>query len=388
VAFGLTYGPQAPGSLTTAWSGTINADLTSGVLTFSGGSTITAIVNPNGPFTTFPNPIGVEPGNYGSTATGPFPGFGTITVNGVYKNLVLDLTSGTAQNGVPLTSTNLKLTSGALDYGIFNEFGDQSVGTSNLVNVNGNNTSPIAVTWDGTTLTLPIKFQTTGSNRVENWEGTIVASLPMAAPTLVNARPYHDSFSGPDKVDSGVSFIQRNASPQTAELLNIISSTQGINGVILDFDNLANLNDLTLEYKLSPQNVFATPIAGWADVPPAPTATLLPDAGQDGADRVRLTWASGTITDRYLCIKVIYNGNTIAELYLGHLRGEMTGAINTKFTVLVGDILAVRTDLTMAKTASGRTDVDKSGTVLVQDILDTRSNLAKELSQITVPATP
>jgi hypothetical protein len=66
----------------------------------------------------------------------------------------------------------------------------------------------------------------------------------------------------------------------------------------------------------------------------------------------------------------------------------MTGAINTKFTVLVGDILAVRTDLTMAKTASGRTDVDKSGTVLVQDILDTRSNLAKELSQITVPATP
>jgi hypothetical protein len=103
---------------------------------------------------------------------------------------------------------------------------------------------------------------------------------------------------------------------------------------------------------------------------------------------VRLTWPNGTITDRYLCIRVIVGGNTIAELYLGHLRGEMTGASGSKFTVLVGDILAVRTDLTQAKTASGRTDVDKSGTVLVQDILDTRSNLAKELSQVTIPANP
>jgi hypothetical protein len=87
-----------------------------------------------------------------------------------------------------------------------------------------------------------------------------------------------------------------------------------------------------------------------------------------------------------LCIRVIYNGNTIAELYLGHLRGEMTGASGGKFTVLVGDILAVRQELTQPKDATGRNDVDKSGTILVQDILDTRSNLAKELTQLTVPA--
>jgi hypothetical protein len=223
-----------------------------------------------------------------------------------------------------------------------------------------------------------------------NITGVIVADATVAAPApqLVNARPLHNAFGGSDKVDTGVSLIQRNAAPQVAQLSNIISSTQGINGVVLDFDNLAALGDITLEYKMSPQNVFATPVASWADVPPAPTATLLPDAGQAGSDRVRLTWPNGTITDRYLCIRVIVGGNTIAELYLGHLRGEMTGASGSKFTVLVGDILAVRTDLTQAKTASGRTDVDKSGTVLVQDILDTRSNLAKELSQVTIPANP
>ncbi|HAC90375.1 MAG TPA: hypothetical protein DCF63_07030 [Planctomycetaceae bacterium] len=240
-------------------------------------------------------------------------------------------------------------------------------------------------------LNVPFTLYISGIQLVgTTYVGQIVANatLPSPAPTLVNARPLHNAYVGADKVDTGVSLIQRGAAPQQAQLTNIISSTQGINGVVLDFDNLAALGDITLEYKMSPQNVFATPVASWTDVPPAPTATLLPDAGQAGSDRVRLTWPNGTITDRYLCIRVIVGGNTIAELYLGHLRGEMTGASGGKFTVLVGDILAVRTDLTQAKTASGRTDVDKSGTVLVQDILDTRSNLAKELSQVTIPANP
>jgi len=69
-------------------------------------------------------------------------------------------------------------------------------------------------------------------------------------------------------------------------------------------------------------------------------------------------------------------------------RSGQRSPLNLAASTLVGDILAVRSDLTMAKTASGRTDVDMSGTVLVQDILDTRSNLAKELTQISVPALP
>jgi hypothetical protein len=211
------------------------------------------------------------------------------------------------------------------------------------------------------------------------------------APQLVVARPYHDmypGFDGPQKVDTSVILIRRDSTAQLATLSNITSSSQGINGVALDFDQLDLLNDISLEYKMSPQNVFDLSIASWPDAPAPSSAKLLADSGGAGSDRVLIKWTSGSIANRYLCIKVIHAGNTIAELYLGHLRGEMTGASGGKFTVLVGDILAVRSDLTQSKTASGRTDVDKSGTVLVQDILDTRSNLAQELTQISVPALP
>lgn len=175
-AFGLNYGPQAPGSLTAAWSGTITADRNGGVLTFASGSSITALVNSTGPYTTAPNPIGTEPGNYGVTTTGPVAGFGTVTINGVYKNLVLDITAGTAQNGAALNGATLSFTAGALDFGIANP-APLSVGTSNLVGVSGPNTSLTNVSWDGTTLTLPIAFSTTGSNRVENWSGVLVATI-------------------------------------------------------------------------------------------------------------------------------------------------------------------------------------------------------------------
>ncbi len=174
-AFGLNYVQQNAGSLVTTLSGTIRADLTAGVFTFSAGSAIVADINPNGPYTTAPNPIGVEPGNFGVTASGVVPGFGDATVNGVYKNLVFDVTSGTTQNGVALTGATLRFTAGTLDFGAATGLGPQ-VGSSNLANVAGANTSAALVTWDGTTLTLPVVFQTLGSNRVENWSGTISAT--------------------------------------------------------------------------------------------------------------------------------------------------------------------------------------------------------------------
>ncbi|HAC91780.1 MAG TPA: hypothetical protein DCF63_14305 [Planctomycetaceae bacterium] len=215
---------------------------------------------------------------------------------------------------------------------------------------------------------------------------TQALAVAMPAPVLVQAKPYHNSFAGVDKVDQAVNLLQRGTQPKTVELSNLISSSQGINGVMLDFDNLTSLGDVTLEYKMSPQNVFTLPVENWIDVPPAPSAMLQPDSGQAGSDLALLTWPDAVCVDRYLCIKVTHGGNTISELYLGHLRGEMTGDSDGKFTVLVADILAVRSDLSLPKTASGRTDVDKSGTVLVQDILDTRANLSRELTQITIPA--
>lgn len=177
-AFGLAYAPQVAGANVDSWGGTISGDLTAGVFTFSGGSAIIGLLNPTGPWTTAPNPIGTEPGNYGIKASGFVPGYGSVVVNGVYESLVFDITSGTAQNGVAPAGNNLSFTAGALDYGLATSGGTPlGAGVSSLVGVGGPGTSASLVAFDGTTLSLPVTFHTLGSNRYEDWNGTIVATV-------------------------------------------------------------------------------------------------------------------------------------------------------------------------------------------------------------------
>jgi hypothetical protein len=177
-AFGLTYNPQTAGANMTSLSGTITADLTGGVFTFSGGSGIVFDVNPNGPFTTAPNDLGVVPGNYGVTASGLVNPFGQVTVNGVYRNLTLDVLGGSAQNGLAMSGGVLKFTGGVLDFGAATQFAGNVPGSSNIT-AQANNTAGGSVIWDGTTLTFPVLFVTQGGNgRVENLSGVVVARVP------------------------------------------------------------------------------------------------------------------------------------------------------------------------------------------------------------------
>ena len=173
---GAVYAAQSPGSLVTSLGGTITADLTAGVFTFTPGSAVS--FNNSGTYTSAPNVIGSEAGNYGIVANGPVPlaGGATLLVNGVYKNLVLDIIAGTTQNGATLANATMNFSAGALDFGITPAVA--APGTASLVGSNGLNTSASLVSWNGTTLTIPVAFQTTGgTGRVENWSGTIVASI-------------------------------------------------------------------------------------------------------------------------------------------------------------------------------------------------------------------
>jgi hypothetical protein len=178
VAFGILGTEQAPGSLKDYWGGTIAADLSGGVLTFSGGCAITALVNPAGPFSTAPAPYPPGGDNYGVYANGlaPFP-YGLVTVNGAYRFLTLDLTTGTATHGSAPAGVTLSFTGGQIDWGAMTGAGPFG-GSSSMAGVNGPDMSQIAVSFDGTTLTLPVMFHTTGSNRTEDWLGTIVAVVP------------------------------------------------------------------------------------------------------------------------------------------------------------------------------------------------------------------
>jgi len=112
---------------------------------------------------------------------------------------------------------------------------------------------------------------------------------------------------------------------------------------------------------------------------------------QAGApSRVFISWPDNAIADRWLRITVKATVNTgIPQpevYYLGHLQGETTGPSGGRFTVLVADILTIRSALSQSATSSSIVDLDKSGLVLVADILAARSQLTQELTQITIPA--
>ncbi len=184
-AFGLNFGAQAPGSMRSYFSGILSANYAAGVFTFTGGSLISALNNPAGPFSSQPYPGGPWPGNFGVTAGPTFiPGYNFVVINGVYTGLTLDLTSGTAQNGVAPTGVTDLWTGGSLIWGAANAvvptgpFTPISGGNSSMAGVSGPNTAAALVAFDGTTLTMPITFHTTGSNRYEDWTGQIVAVIP------------------------------------------------------------------------------------------------------------------------------------------------------------------------------------------------------------------
>ena len=162
-AYGLSFAEQAPGSLTAQYAGTITGDLSGGVFTFSGGSAINALAT--GPYSNAPNTIGPEMGNYGVVASGtlppPYSGFGPQVISGVYKNIILDLTAGTATNGAATTAT-FNFNSAHLDYGA-NPSG--LTGDSSMVGDNAANASASNVTWNGTTLTIPVSFTITEIGR-------------------------------------------------------------------------------------------------------------------------------------------------------------------------------------------------------------------------------
>lgn len=197
-AFGLAFAPQAAGAVTAFYGGTLFADYNpgSGVFTFSGGAgtMISGINNPVGPFSVSPYPAGPLPGQYGVTAGPTFVvGYGFVLVNGVYSGMTLDLTSGTAQNGVAPAGMTDKWTAGTLTYGAgvgaspAGPFTLAGGGPSSMANISGANTSASLVSFNGTTLIIPIAFHTTGSNRFEDWSGQLVFTAVPEPSTLALA---------------------------------------------------------------------------------------------------------------------------------------------------------------------------------------------------------
>jgi hypothetical protein len=193
--------------------------------------------------------------------------------------------------------------------------------------------------------------------------------------------------------DLSKSLAQEGNGPQVLGFQNLINTLHGINAVVLDIQNLSNVADISVNdfrFQWSPVGAFdpiAHSMGTWQDSP-EPTITDLQLSGS--TDRIELRWANNQIKNRWLRITIRATANTGLNqdqvYYVGHLQGEFDGVISdSKYTVLIADLLGVRAAISQQVSASSVADIDKSGVVLVADILSARSNLAAQLTNITIP---
>jgi methionine-rich copper-binding protein CopC len=195
-------------------------------------------------------------------------------------------------------------------------------------------------------------------------------------------------------LDTSKSIAKAGLVSQTLSYANLINTTRGINGMVLDVAGLAstNLTAADFVFRMSPTGLFneaANPPSSWATAP-APTGILVTPGTSSTPARVRIEWDDNAIANRWLQLQVLANANTglpITQVYyFGHLQGEVNGTvIGGAFFVTTQDQSAVL-PLGSATVTTVR-DLDKNGFVTTQDLTTVRNSIiaGRALRVITIP---
>jgi hypothetical protein len=259
----------------------------------------------------------------------------------------------------------------------------QNVATTTNVNTNANG----AVTFGyGPDATLRV-YALNANNGIQAFE----VVMPSEA-VIESAFVSHVGWGGAgSSIDSGKVLHREGTEPTTLAYENLINTARGINGVGFNISGLANADDLSaadFEFQVSPQGGFdeaSNPPSGWAAAP----APSLVSVTSGTPDQVLIQWADNQIENRWLRITVKANANTgLAEdavFYLGHLLGETTGPVSGIYTVAFADITPIRSQVGQTVDSSSIADIDKNGIVAFADVSAMRSNVAAQLTNITVP---
>ena len=133
---------------------------------------------------------------------------------------------------------------------------------------------------------------------------------------------------------------------QTATLANYTSFDRGINGIVVDIDNMAvppMLGADDFEFRVGNTLDPST----WATAPQPTDVTILPGAGDGGSDRILITWDDNQIEKQWLQITV--KSNFITGLleedvfYFGNAIGD-SGNDPSGTSVNASDEIAARND--------------------------------------------
>jgi len=178
---------------------------------------------------------------------------------------------------------------------------------------------------------------------------------------------------------------------QTASFANYTSYWRGINGVMVDIQNLPGTPTvLDLLYNVGNDN---NP-DGWACASTPISVTVRPGAGVGGSDRVTILWNDGAIVNTWLRVTIKATANTgLAEpdvFYFGNAIGE-TGNSPSDAKVTPTDAIGCRNNPHTSQNPAGITDAydfDRDTHVGPTDEIicrDNGTNSMTALCLITVP---
>jgi hypothetical protein len=184
---------------------------------------------------------------------------------------------------------------------------------------------------------------------------------------------------------------------QKSTFANVTSYIKGINGVMLDLENLQETKQIT-----AANFTIETSTDGRQWTPgPAPASVtvrrLITDGGPN-IDRVSLTWPDGAIADRW--VEVLFNPYTEAAppiafgmdlSWYGNLAGETgDGATPEQAALRVSaiDLAGTRGQLNNAATIDNHFDFNRDGRINALDLAIAKRGLNRELVLFTAPAPP
>ena len=172
-----------------------------------------------------------------------------------------------------------------------------------------------------------------------------------------------------------------------ADSSHFTNFSKGITGVMVDIQGLADpvaLGVGDFAFRMGTDSN----VAQWDPAPVPLEVNVRQDAGQNGSDRVTLTWENGTIVNCWLQIEILANTTTGLPssdvFYFGNLVADVDG--NGTVNVLDASPIIGK----LSQTASSpdlAADVDRSGTVNVLDASPLIGALSNTLAMIQVPQT-
>lgn len=224
--------------------------------------------------------------------------------------------------------------------------------------------------------------------------GFRVVNIPTSDITATSIT--HTNWTGPGSpIDNNKSLALEGLGLRTLSAVNLINSSAGITGVLIDVENLTNPAALTSQdfrFQMSPQGSFSeilNPPILWQDAPNPTQISVSPHPTDSEISRVLIRWNNSQIANRWLRLTIKATNNTglltSQTYYLGHLLGETTGSDGAAFTASFSDISLIRQAVGSQADASSVVDIDKNGVVSFADITAMRSNIGTVLTNITIP---